>query len=263
MARFFHSQWPTFGSYKAPDAEKVEASPYYWWWYALTLNDEYGQLCERMANGAAAQPRGPSARQMRAVYDDFGDVRYDGNRYVAFCQWWRAKVHTGEERGVYLFAEPPHTASVRHITNADAAAAVLEEQDTILVAINMTRQIKHIDGKLERILRKHMGDIKKGRQVRDPKFSQARYSLSKTIQIPTLQKMFAVYEVRAAAEAAGGKISNEAVAEQIQLEYREREKDEAALNAAQRRRVISAIVSRHMKDAKHMIAAVGEGRFPR
>lgn len=262
MARFFHSQWPTFGRYKNPDAEKVEASPYYWWWYALTLNDEYAQLCERMANGAS-KPKSDAERRMRAVYADFGDVRYDGNRYVAFCQWWRGKVHTGEERGVYLFAEPPHTASVRHITNADAAAAVLEEQDTILVAINVTRQIKHIDGKLERILRKHMGDIKKGRQVRDPKFSQARYSLSKTIQIPTLRKMFSVYAARAAAEAAGGKISNEAVAEQVQLEYHEREKGEAALTPAQRRRVISAIVSRHMKDAKHMIAAVGEGRFPR
>lgn len=263
MARFFHSQWPTFGSYKSPDAEKVEASPYYWWWYALTLNEDYALLCEPMENGTAAQPRGPSARQMRAVYNDFGDVRYEGNRYVAFCQWWRAKVHTGEERGVYLFAEPPHTASVRHITDADAATAVLEEEDTILVAINFTRQIKHIDGKLERILRKHMGDVKKGRQVRDPKFSQARYSLSKTILIPTLQKTFSVYAARATAEAEGRKISNEAVAEQVQLEYHEREKDEAALTPAQRRRVISAIVSRHMKDAKTMIANAGLGVFPK
>lgn len=263
MARFFHSQWPTFGSYKNPDPAKVEASPYYWWWYALTLNEQYAQLCDHMVNGAAVPRSDPVARPMRVVYEDFGDVRYQGNRYVAFCQWWRAKVHTGEERGVYLFAEPPHTASVRHITDADAATAVLEEQDTILVAINVTRQIKHIDGKLQRILRKHMGQIKKGRQVRDPKLSQARYSLSKTILIPTLQKTFSVYAARAAAEAGGKKISNEAVAEQVQLQYREREKDEAALTPAQRRRIISAIVSRHMKDANTMIANAGLGTFPK
>lgn len=262
MARFFHSQWPTFGSYKAPDAAKVEASPYFWWWHALTLNAEYAELCEQIAHDGAASATVQSSRQLRLVYDDFGDVRYEGDRHLAFSKWWRTKVHTGEERGAYLFAEPPHTASVRHITTPDAASAVLQEQDTILVAINVTRQIKHIEGKLERILRKHMGDVKKGRQVRDPKFSQARYSLSKTILIPTLRKTFAVYQCRAAAEAEGKKISNEAVAEQVNLEYQEREKDEAALSPAQRRRVISAIVSRHMKDAKDMIAAVGEGRFP-
>ena len=53
------------------------------------------------------------------------------------------------------------------------------------------------------------------------------------------------------------------MSEQVQLEYREREKDEAALTAAQRRRVISAIVSRHMKDAKTMIENVGLGVFPK
>ena len=263
MARFFQSQWPTFGSYKSPDAAKVEASPYYWWWDALTLNAGYQQLCAQMANGSAAAPKSEAERKMRAVYADFGDVRYEGNRYQAFCQWWREKVHTGEERGVYLFAEPPHTASVRLITDADTAVEVLAEEDVILVAINVTRQLKHIDGKLERILRKHMGEIKKGRQVRDPKFSEARYKLSKTILIPTLRKTFAVYDIRAAAEAEGRKISNNAVAEQAQLDYREREKDEAPLTPVQRARVISAIVARHMKDAKTMIAGAAVGTFPK
>ena len=129
----------------------------------------------------------------------------------------------------------------------------------------MSEQQEPYDAYMRRMTKEeeHMGDIKKGRQVRDPKFSQARYSLSKTILIPTLQKTFSVYAARAAAEAEGRKISNEAVAEQIELEYREREKDEAALNAAQRRRVISAIVSRHMKDAKTMIENAGLGVFPK
>lgn len=263
MARFFHSQWPTFGSYKHPDPAKVEASPYYWWWYALTLNAEYQKLCEHMKAGGASKPKSDAERRMRAVYADFGDVRYEGSRYVAFCQWWRGKVHTGEERGVYLFAEPPHTASVRLIADVNAAQEVLAEEDTILVAINVTRQMKHIDSKLERILRKHMGDIKKGRQVRDPKFSQARYKLSKTILIPTLRKTFAVYDIRSAAEAEGRKISNNAVAEQAKLDYREREKDEAPLTPVQRSRVVSAIVARHMKDAKTMIAGAAMGKFPK
>ena len=38
------------------------------------------------------------------MYKDFGDVRYKGDKYVAFSKLWRSKVSESETRGEYLFA---------------------------------------------------------------------------------------------------------------------------------------------------------------
>jgi len=54
---------------------------------ALTLNDEYLALCE---NPSAS--RFKTKKKLLKVYEDFGDVRYEGDRYVAFAKWWNAKL---------------------------------------------------------------------------------------------------------------------------------------------------------------------------
>jgi hypothetical protein len=200
---------------------------------------------------------------MLRVYEDFGDVRYEGDRYRAFTDWWTERVNTTETRGVYLFAEPPHTASVSVIQHVDEAAAALSSEDTVLIAVNVTRQRKHIDSRIERILKKHMGELKRGRQVRNPKLSTARYRLSKAVQAQSLKKTFAVYDIRTKAAAEGRKISNWEVAQIAKLNYQQREKaDEAALEGADERRVVSAIVARHAKDANRMIENSAVGMFP-
>lgn len=261
MLRFFHSPYPTFGSYKNPTHWKIEASPYYWWWYALTLNDDYAALCAHGADNAVLDT---TDARMLQVYEDFGDTRYEGCRYRAFTDWWRERVNTTETRGVYLFAEPPHTASVSVVQHVDEAAAALDSEDTVLIAVNVTRQRKHIDTKIDRILKKHMGELKRGRQVRNPKLSAARYSLSKAVQAQALKKTFAVYDIRTAAEAEGRRISNSEVAKLAKLDYQQREKtDEAALEGADERRVVSAIVARHWKQANTMIENAAVGVFPR
>ena len=260
MLRFFHSPYPTFGSYKNPTHLKVEASPYYWWWYALTLNADYAELCEQRAANTVLN--GADKRMLR-VCDDFGDTRYEGCRYVAFARWWTERVNTNEQRGVYLFAEPPHTASVSVRHSEDEAAAALSSEDTVLIAVNTTRQRKHIDKRINQILHKHMGELKRGRQVRNPKLSAARYWLSKAVQAQSLKKTFAVYDIRTKAAAEGRKISNWEVAQIAKLNYQQREKaDEAALEGADERRVVSAIVARHAKDANRMIENSAVGVFP-
>ena len=45
-------------------------------------------------------------KKLLKVYEDFGDVRYEGDRYVAFAKWWNAKLANGETKGAYLFAQP-------------------------------------------------------------------------------------------------------------------------------------------------------------
>ena len=260
MLRFFHSPYPTFGSYKNPVHWKIEASPYFWWWYALTLNDGYAELCEQKA---ANTPLSNSDERMLRVYEDFGDVRYVGCRYLAFTRWWTERVNTDEQRGVYLFAEPPHTASVSVIQHVDEAAAALSSEDTVLIAVNTTRQRQHIDSRIDRILKKRMGELKRGKQVRNPKLSAARYKLSKAIQPQTLKKTFAVYDIRKAAEFSKQKISNWDVAQQAKLDYQQRDKGLDIYDEDAVKRVVSAIVARHMKDAKDMVEGVAVGVFPK
>ena len=216
-------------------------------------------MCEQKA--ANSMLNTTDARMLK-VYEDFGDVRYEGDRYVAFKQWWTERVNTNEQRGVYLFAEPPHTASVSVIQHVDEAAAALSSEDTVLIAVNVTRQRKHIDTRIERILRKRMGELKRGRQVRNPKLSQARYRLSKAVQAQTLKKTFAVYDIRTAAAAEGRRVSNWDVAQLAKLDYRQRDKGLDIYDETAVKRVVSAIVARHMKDAKSMIENAAAGTFP-
>lgn len=71
-----------------------------------------------------------------------------------------------------------------------------------------------------------------------------------------------MYDIRTAAAAEGRRVSNWEVAQQAKLDYRQREKLEAALEGADERRVVSAIVARHMKHAKTMIDNAAVGTFP-
>lgn len=260
MLRFFHAPYPTFGRQKQPSQRTIEASPYFWWWYALSLNTDYRELCEQKAANSVLNR---TDARMLSVYEDFGDVRYEGDRYVAFKQWWTERVNTNEQRGVYLFAEPPHTASVSVIQHVDDAAAALSSEDTVLIAVNVTRQRKHIDSRIDRILRKHMGELKRGRQVRNPKLSAARYRLSKAVQAQTLKKTFAVYDIRSAAAAEGRRVSNWDVAQLAKLDYRQRDKGLDIYDETAVKRVVSAIVARHVKDARTMIENAAVGVFPK
>jgi len=45
-------------------------------------------------------------RAEELVFKTFSDVRYEGDRYVAFTKWWNAKLANGETKGAFLFAEP-------------------------------------------------------------------------------------------------------------------------------------------------------------
>jgi hypothetical protein len=264
MLRFFMSPHPTFGSYKQPTRWRVEASPYYWWWYALTLNDSYRQLCEEAsANRLLPVPQTEGLRRVQQVHADFGDVRYSGCKYVAFARWWRERVNTNETRGEYLFAEPPRTQSVRALQTVDAAAAALGGGDVLLLAVPLAMQRQHIDRAIDKLLMQHLGKLQKGRQVRNPKLSQARYSLTKPVLPATLKKAFDVYDLRSAALAAGDKLSNDEVAKRVGIATTQKSVDtQSAYTQSEYRRVVSATISRHYKDAKDMIERAALGCFP-
>tara|TARA_B100000787_G_scaffold51100_1_gene36899 strand:- start:65 stop:232 length:168 start_codon:yes stop_codon:yes gene_type:complete len=55
------------------------------------------------------------------VYKDFGDVRYEGDKYVAFSKLWKSKVSESETRGEYLFAKLLVTSKVDVVDDINVA----------------------------------------------------------------------------------------------------------------------------------------------
>lgn len=248
--RYFLSQHPTFGRTPVPAAFKVEASPYYWWWYALTLNADYAEAC---ANGGLGCER---------VFEDFGDVRYEGNRHAAFKTWWNERVNTLEQRGAYLFAEPVlRGKSVSIVTDVDTAAEAIEAEERILVNIPLDAQRKHIEWRLNNILKKHLKP-EAARLVKSVRKSKARYSLEKPILPDALKKCFDLYDVKQEAAAQGEKVSNFDLAKRARIKVQEREKADEASSPESHRRTVSATVSRYIRQAERMIEHTAHRQFP-
>ena len=67
------------------------------------------------------------------MYEDFGDVRYEGDRYVAFAKWWNAKLANGETKGAYLFAEPLIEMKVEVVEDIDTAERLIADEDELLI----------------------------------------------------------------------------------------------------------------------------------
>lgn len=240
---------PTFGSYAKPTPFKVEASPYFWWWYALSLNAGYRDACGRGGRG------------YEAVFGDFGDICFEGDRHKAFCDWWRKRVNEHEELGGYLFAEPIADRGVKLVPDMSAALKALERDDTILVSIPITSQRKHIDRRLDRILKRHLTPVA-ARVVRSPSQSKARYRLNKPVVASALKKSFDLLDEKLKAEANGERVDNFELARRARVKVTEREKADEINTQENYRRTVSATVSRYIKSATLMIDNVARGSFP-
>ena len=255
MRRYFISQYPTFGSYANPTKWKIEQSPYFYWWLALTLNGDYVALC-----GNPSASRFKTKKKMLKVYEDFGDVRYEGDRYIAFAKWWNAKLANGETKGAYLFAEPLTEMKVEVVEDVATAERLIAEEDELLIRVSKGMKRTHIDKTLNRIFKKHI-EFEKGRQTRNPNRSNARYSLSKPISIKSLEKSFTILDWIDEAEASGKKVNNYELAKVVGIEVEQRNTEEE-WDVAYKRRVVSVAVSRKKKVAIDAIKSVANGVFP-
>lgn len=251
MRRFFVSPHPTFGSYSAPVKWRVEASPYYWWWRALW---------HAQSNSTFEKPLSKTDEERRKrVLDDFGVLECGEDRYLSFCRWWTTKMPNGEERGVYLFAEPQLEATITELTAAERAAELVDDDRYVVVAIPKDLRLTYVKDTMDRVYKRH-GIRKEGRDVRDPRHSRARYSMTKAVHASTLKTAFDLYEARLDAEKSGERVTNAELAKRIGLTYQSRKRDEV-LNSAQRNRNIGIIVTRHLRAAKEFILAARFGRI--
>jgi hypothetical protein len=258
MRRYFFSQHPTFGSYANPIASKIEKSPYFYWWLALTLNKDYIALCDALS----VEQKSSTNTAIHQVYEDFGDVRYEGDKYLAFTKWWRGKVSDTETRGEYLFAEPPTPNKVMLVEDKDTAIQSSEDVSSLLIRIPKSLTRKQIDVAIERIFTKKM-TFERGRQTRNPNRSNARYKLSKPINVETYKMAFDVYEILLNKAHSNVKLSNYAVAKRVGLAVTRKEETlkEQAMTVADERRTISVAVTRKKKTATDAICNVAEGKF--
>ena len=255
MRRYFITQHPTFGSYAKPIRSKIETSPYFYWWLALTLNDEYVSLCDSVS----VKQITPTNKNIHQVYKDFGDVRYEGDKYIAFTKWWRSKVNDTETRGEYLFAEPTTINKVMLIEDRDTAIQSADDESSLLIRIPKALTRRQIDMSIERIFAKEM-TFERGRQTRNPTRSNARYSLTNPIKVETYKVAFDVYEHILLANSNDEKVSNYKLAKAVGIKVGSRIKDEA-YDIANERKKISVAVTRKKKTAIDAISNVVEGKF--
>ena len=200
--------------------------------------------------------------KIKQIYNDFCDVRYEGDKYVAFTKWWRSKVNDTETRGEYLFAEPITINKVMLIEDKDTAIQSADDESSLLIRIPKALTRRQIDMSIERIFSKEM-TFERGRQTRNPTRSNARYKLSKPISVETYKMAFDVYEMLLNKERSNVKLSNYVIAKRVGLAVTRKEETlkEQEMTVADERRTISVAVARKKKTAIDAIRNVAEGKL--
>lgn len=221
--------------------ESIEASPYYWWWYALTLNNDYYMLTllkfgedrafcgllfgkdfsqtnrhdflaihRNLPSGLDSERKERYERirsmELQKVFDDFGDLRYEGDRHTAFNDWWDKKIPLRNDdsvcsrfakkivtKGEYLFAEPLIDGRMLIVDNVDGAAASLNSDTHTLISIPTNASRQYIEKHFARLMARHHVAYRE-RTVRDIEDSKALYRLSKRQSGDKLKTKFQVME---------------------------------------------------------------------
>jgi hypothetical protein len=158
---------------------RFDKSPYYWWWRALRLSEDYELVCK--SKGKASQ------KSLSDLYNDFGNV-FESD----FEHWWR-------QRGEILFGEPPAPMSVKIIEfkNIEDYRETVESNQTLLVGIPLFLSKRDIAAALRKLVaKKHSGA--RGRssvQDREEK-SKAKYKLKHYKGIEPIIRSLEIVEKR-------------------------------------------------------------------
>ena len=91
----------------------------------------------------------------------------------------------------------------------------------MLIRVPKNIRRKQIDTAIDRLFAKEL-EFERGRQVRNPNRSNARYHLTKPIKIENLKASFDVYEIQRLAQVNGEKVDNKKLAKAIGLKVERR-----------------------------------------
>lgn len=241
----FAAPHPTFGTKNnRKTLGYQQRSPYYWWWAYLRRNEAYLQCC---ANGGIGK--------FADLYKDFGDVRSDD-----FHKWW-----TEDDRGARLFAEEQQR-TLFQLTSTNELQSYLNADDMLVVAVPLQNGVSKRDiQKSFAALLKRKHTAKRGRSKTKWTSSTAAYAINRNYTIDSLRSALTVYD----AYIANSKLpkKQQKTLWQIGVELRlvgtamPKDNDDTADNLVKRNRM-AASVSRYVKQATDIVAAVEHGQFP-
>jgi hypothetical protein len=241
MSIVFKAIHPLFG--RAPKSLPLgyqQRSPYYWWWEFLRRNEDYKACCAAGGKGELAN-----------VYGDFGVVSND-----TFKQWWT-------ENGFRLFAEKPLPVKLAELKDATEWDPAWNSDGVMVVAVPLNISKRDIQKVFTQLLKKrHLG--KPGRKaLSDSDASTARYPLHRNFSINTLRTQLAVYDAVMANKSAPKKRTLAQIGADLKLvaSAKASSKDEIE-DAANKRNVMGATVSRYFKAAQRIVDNTAKGQFP-
>jgi hypothetical protein len=133
----------------------------------------------------------------------------------------------------------------------------------MVVAVPLDIPKRELQGFFSSLLKKRHGGKRGRKALSDPDASTARYPLHRNVSIHTLRIQLAVYDAVMEARTSEKKITLAQIGERLKLvpKTNKRTKGEI-MDAARRRAVLAATVSRHFKDAQRIIANTATGQFP-
>jgi hypothetical protein len=235
-----HPVFPRRAS-EATARQAVERSPYYWWFEYLKRNENYRDCCLNGGSGPLAD-----------LYADWGVVLND----TSFKAWWY-------ERGYELFAEKRTSLKLQELVSPSQWDPAWTAEDVMVVAVPLGLGKRYIQGFLSRLLKtRHKG--KRGRQAKDDRAaSTARYPLHRITVINTLRSQLEIYDAVTAVKRGDDKRTLAKIGADMKLvktampDSRDRPKE-----AADKRAVMAATVSRHYRQAQQNIEGTARGVFP-
>ncbi len=241
MSIVFKAKHPVFGRGKKPlGLSYQQRSPYYWWWEFLRRNVEYADCCAAGGTGELAE-----------LYADFGVVSNDN-----FKEWWT-------EHGFRLFAEKAKPVKLAELNSPSDWESSWTKDSVMVVAVPLDIPKRNLQGFFAELLKRRHGGKRGRKALSDSDASSARYPLHRNVSIHTLRIQLAVYDAVLAAKASDKKITLAQIGERLKLVPKTTRKTETeVMDAARRRSVLAATVSRHFKDAQRIVANTAKGQFP-
>ena len=173
---FATKKYPTFGRgvySEANPPSSVTASPFYWWFKFLQLNDEYAKAVQ-----------GKRTKVDRQVVRDFGGVRD-----VDFKTWWTSHSH--------LFAEPTSTYKM-YIPKDASELAPFNDTEVINLVVPLNWSNVGIKRRFAQIIDAFVAKTPKG--ARAHKVSEANYKLGRKWSPVGLKHAYDVYIAKQAAD---------------------------------------------------------------
>lgn len=217
------------------EIRQARESPAFWWFQCLMVSDEYRYCCEHGGKGELAE-----------TYEKFGNIF----SYSHFDLWWR-------KHGRYLFIQQKKI-NVRIIDEATFRRSDIEG-DKLILEVPLSLRKKTAMLKIGAILK----GVYEGREVNIQKNSTAQVKFVKSkIRMSTVELLLKIHKLRE--RYPGITLNQIGLRAGIELEFGVRTQNASDVDSSdyERTRRMTIVVSRYLKQARHLIHNAEKGIFP-